>query len=780
MESNIDPTIGDSDLFNLHEKHNAVDSVDAHDNGGESKVGGVDESESNVMRLSEYVNGDDNGDTNGDIDSATTSAALKIMNMSNFDFQHDEMGNPYVEYSDDDKAAGGAVKLVQYNPGEKPKRLGRPRKHIVNKLTPPESTSSQNYNEAVLSKFRLDSQPVEGPGSRGGKQAPRPVPKGRITSDRAAKRKRQSSLPFEPEDSQKNDDDKPPAKKVPKKQVVLKLTLKQGQQAKKPIKKKPTKKVPGTKPLRALPTSRTTVFRVKNKVTRLLPGPLVGVFYDYYDENVMNLKAMAEDSPEAEIKNAEEYKLRIAAGYPKVKKAPYAGDILYIIAFLQKFRDVVRIYGIGPQTIEKGLSLPSETNGDDYDPNYISDEMSRLFKRLLTLVLNRKKEVVSHASAIGELKPMTHFLGLPKEWREDVVEEPVELEAPQSPVDPSVPEILLTKDSYYKEHTRVVYNPFYNPEFESGGLAGMPNPEDRLVLLRALVQWCLTSSDIIKNYITLLLQLQDLPGDRETIYGAITVMKGNKATEEAKKEAETRLSKRKSEEDAKYVDPTSDPLSHCLKIRLMEELVGDAGYKIGRFYLCRMADETNGGLTTMKRMNALFNDPTKKTPYVPSEFKLYVQDVHGMLVEGFTTDGLEFDGEGNEVKQESVTGEHWYEIAHNSESVGEFVQYLKAILGREKSPKKTIGATSKIYLPLTNLLNYLESILPLLIHQESIERTERNLRRRLIDYNDRKFDDFIDENDEANQHLEGGADDDYDDAEDMEPVEDDEDYEYED
>ena len=79
-----------------------------------------------------------------------------------------------------------------------------------------------------MSKFRLDSQPIEGPGSRGGKGG-RKSPKGRITSASIRKRTTQSTLNFKPlGDSNKramclslNNTDKTTMEKLTKKLMVL-------------------------------------------------------------------------------------------------------------------------------------------------------------------------------------------------------------------------------------------------------------------------------------------------------------------------------------------------------------------------------------------------------------------------------------------------------------------------------------------------------------------------------------------------------------------------------
>lgn len=830
MEDNIDPTISDVGLLGRHAKFGEIDTKDSNqiqnqidtnsnvepdgdffglnyvedlrpspkhgnnnnsNNNNNNNNNNITNNHNNVNNNinNHHLNVDKNGENNinsntsnndlgGNHEDAAT--AMNIMNLSNFDFEHESAESPFVEYSDDDKERGGAVKLVQYNHGEKTKRLGRPRKHITSKLTPPENHSSSNYNESIVSKFRLDSQPIEGPGSRGGRQGARPTPRGRVTSNGSRKRKHQSSLSFTGEKkSLDNNESKSENDSNTKKLLILKLTLQAPK--KEPKKKKQSLKLTtADKFKKSSGISRTTILRNKNKITRQLPGPLIGVYYDLYDENIMNRAKLDGDTENGPIEDEDDYKYRIAAGY-KVKKAPFASDILYIVSFLNKFREVIQFDGIGPQSLEKGLSLPLEIPSDDYDPTYISEEMSKLFKRILTLVLNRKKEVVSHASAIMELRPMSQYLGMPKEWREDHLNE--EDEELFSPVDPNSPEILLTRKSYYKYTSTVTYNPFRNNEFEANGLAGMPNPEDRLVLFRTLMQWCLTSSDAIKNYITQTVQAQDVPGDRETMYGARSILKGSKATEDAKKEAESKLAKRKSEEDTKYVDPTSNPLEHSLKLRLMEELVADCGYKVGRFYLCRMSNEANGGLTSLKKMESTWRDPSRMNTRPPSEFKLYVQDVHGMLQNALASYGVEFDDDSEEIVQD-YEGEYWYEVASNTSELANFSDYIGKILGHIKSPNhiKTINVTSKIYLPLVNLRKYIQSVLPLLTRQESVDNIEdRNMRRKQVDYSIRRpLIQFMDENEEVQYPPDTVGDDDYEEVDDLIPGDDDDDYEYED
>lgn len=128
-------------------------------------------------------------------------------------------------------------------------------------------------------------------------------------------------------------------------------------------------------------------------------------------------------------------------------------------------------------------------------------------------------------------------------------------------------------------------------------------------MLRTLVHWALSNSEIIKKEMTLNVQKQDMPGDKETYYAARSILYGFKNAQDTKTAAEAKLAKRKSEEEVRYIDPTSDPKAHTLNIRLNEQIAGDIGFGIGRFYLCRMADEYNGGLSSIKKMNTVWNGP---------------------------------------------------------------------------------------------------------------------------------------------------------------------------
>lgn len=729
----------------------------------------------------------------------------------------DTQKSPNVE---ENESKPSEVKLVSYDPDSKPPRLGRPRRNITNTLAPPESSSSKNYNEAVMSKFRLDSQPIEGPGSRGGKGG-RKSPKGRITSASIRKRTTQSTLNFEPlGDSNKramclslNKTDKNDHGKIDKEtdgsetkspRLILKLNLKKQTpstedgdtlRGQKPdllstlVKKSSTTATginTNKKAKHLQKASRTTVLNNKNKITRQLPGPLVGLYYDLYDENLVDKYFDAKHE-------------KIALGYP-VTKAPYANDIVFIISFLSKFKAIIPTDNIGPQNFEYGLSLPlledtsdyetanyvkrhQEKENDDYDLTFVSPEMQALFKKLLGLVLNRKKPVTSHMKAIQELKPQSVNFGLPKEWK---ILKPSDKNNQDNidqgpPVDPSNPEILLNKLPE-NDNWLIIFNPFYTQEFEVHGLAGIENPLDRLVMLRTLVHWALANSEAVKKEITASVQLQDIPGDKDTYYAARAILNGFKDAHDTKIAAETKLAKRKSEDEIRYIDPTSDPMAHPFKLRLNEQIAGDCGFGIGRFYLCRMADDYNGGLASVKKMSSIWSGPAGLSGPLASTFKLYVQDVHQMLTESLAASGVEFNEDGEEVAPaitETDESEYWYEVASNSIELQEFIHFLDSRLSLKEKAESPIPMASIIFRPVSQLRDYLSAILPLTEKQEELLQTKRSTRKRPIDYSDRhaaaKYGDVF----EGDEYLEANDNDDdnYMEVEGS-PVDEDEDEEY--
>lgn len=896
MDSNIDPSIAELDLFHVSSsleranKHNDDISGEEVDRREEDHV-----SIPNVFRLNEYVADHHQAAANNqhhEDNDSTAAAALNMIQFNNFDDNHVDSTNNVREghsigsqehfnhfsdvqmlhedthsYDIDQSQVSPVVKVVPYNPSEKTKRLGRPRKNLSNTLATPENSSSQNYNEAVVSKFRLDRLPLEGPGSRGGKLGARRSPRGRITSGSIKKRKQQALLGnMISVDANGNKTSmvtlktKPPSSKdlsdistnilndalketesiedvdeiIPSaiiQEKLKNLNNKLGeshttspkdptstnditQESLKASSRKVQDLLPQSKgsiptatiqkrnrpyrgSSRVTNTSRTTVCNNRHRSTRHLPGPLIGLYYDLYDDNILQAQQNIEATSE-----------KLALGFP-ILRSPYAKDISYIISYLNKFKEAIfgdKVINLGPQDIESGLSLPPVNGNDDMNDRYngrsaeapnadqsivISPIINKLFCRLLTLVLNRKKEVnpSSPSKAIAELKSMSSYLGLPKEWRDDsnvLDKKKMQVGKDLEPVDKNNVEIL--SDDYYTYNLPGAgANPFNNSsQFESVGLQGIQNPMDRLLMLRCLMQWSLSTSDIIKYLITQSLQNQDISGEKETTYAARCILKGFKNTEEVRKECEIKINKKHSgtlnevrespENDivAKYVDPTSDPLAHSMRLRLDELFVGDIGFNIGRFYLCRMADPDNGGLASMKKMTYTWNNVNEIASSLPSKFKLYVQDVHQMLTESLAEVGVEFDENGNEFENPPMNESiHWYEVASNAHELTEFVNFLALKLDLEDAsePISRLSKTSMIYKPVLNMYNYLVSSIPLIANQEKLDTDSRSSRNRSVDYKydyDANLDQDDDEDEIIIEHaeVEKADDDDYEEEED--------------
>lgn len=615
------------------------------------------------------------------------------------------------------------IHVVQYEPGEKSERLGRPRNNTG--IAADEEAAVDNLDNAMVSKFRFDGLPVDGPGSRGGTGEVKKEPRGVTT-----RKKKQASLMnfFKSEDDQLPEEVNSNNGLVDTDAVDLATQTPETGTSPSPAAAKPKKRKAPAKKIKKLLlvlkplTSRTTVINNRHKITRQRPGPILPLYYDLYDENTI----LAADNAAA----AEE---KIALGFKAVPK-PYIADLMYVMQFLNKFRDVIYLYNIGPQDIEEGLGLIQLEVGD-----LVLPLMELVFCQLLTLVLNRKKPVQtnSQGKAIAELKAQALTLGLPKEWRDDsnlLVPETSKITL--EPVDPNQPEHVLDKVTYYQSPA-ILPNPFdRSSTFENQGLRGL-EPLERIVVLRVLIQWLFIASNAVKEYVSASIQAQDLVGEKDTYYGPRAILRGFKNTEEVKKETETKIKKRKGSLDdpeLRYVDPTSDPLAHTMRLRLDEFVCGDVGFHVGRFYFVRMADEKSGGLASIDQMSYAWLAQSTEISVPPSQFKLYVQDVHAMLEDLLTEYGVQFDERGNEVKQPPPANQpHWYEVAA---SVGELEAFANHIESR-MTDVDPISASLLIHKPLLNLYNFLISILPLLKKQEeSLRLGKGRTRKRGLNYND--------------------------------------------
>lgn len=515
-------------------------------------------------------------------------------------------------------------------------------------------------------------------------------------------------------------------------------------------------------------TSRTSIIRDKSKITRSYPGPLTPINFDLYDENIFEL-------PE----NHSADKEPIALGF-QVKPAPHLYDIMFILAFLMKFSQFAYVGHIGPQDIETGLCLNGEGS--------VSPLMDDLFCKLLTLVLNRRKPIVPSGmkNGISELKSQYIALGLPSEWRDDSSTRKmhsVPIDAKSEWVDPSKPP-SAQEDNYEYAAPHEEQNPFLEPTFEAQGLAGISDPKNRLIMLRCLVLWSLTSCNAIKSYITELVNDQDIAGDRDTCYASRPILRGFDHTIELRKDIERKFPKKSKssalskntpepENGTRYIDPTSDPYSYPMFLRFNEFLVGDCGFHIGRFYLVRMADANGGGISGIDKMRQVARDPSGIKLSVPSSFKLYVEDVHGVLKNSLHRLAPEFN-EGQEIEKDEKydDSKHFYEVASNSVELYQFVRHLELKLGVSQSEGISIlSMNCMAYKPVLYMYQYLSLIVPLLENFETISQRNgasgpRSSRKRNVNYNLTRASSIDTNYDDENIHeREADGDDSYDEAE---------------
>lgn len=644
--------------------------------------------------------------------------------------------NPAVNNAEDKKD----IQLVEYDHEGKTQRLGRPRNHGLSHIKSGEKDSSKNEVESKYMRYRLNDNPVEGPGSRGGKIDNR-VKKGTITGEKLKKmkdEKKQAQLVFGKNGLSLNKSETPesgdqPSDTTEGEPKQKKIKVSQSPTSPKleilEFKSKSTKPIDPIEPTFDGSASRTTVTSNKSKISRQFPGPLVPLTYDLYDDTLIAKEKI--DEP-------------LALGY-ETKKIYYGEDLIFLMSYLLRFQDIIGLGYIGPQDIEEGIGLVRENENEEEVPP-VSDKMNELFSRLVTLVLNRKTEVNPkyQGKAVSELKAVFTNLGIPKEWRD--MNEPYEKfqldKELFDPVDINYPEILI--EEYYKPRLLQHYVTPFNDKlgFEKIGFPGISDPNDRLIILSSLATWTLTSSNEIKSYFTDLVQKQDIPGDKETFYASRSVLNGFKHSETLTRETNDKIAKKNYKEDnemvAKYVEPISNPLEHGLKFRVEEMVIGDLGFKIGRFYLLKMADEKSGKLSSTKKMQNAWNRDYKNIN--SSRFKLYVQDVHSMLSEQFKDEGVEFDSQGNEVIHEKPEGinSFIYEVASNCKELESFINHLS-----NKISKTEID--SIIYKPMRNLLEILSNNLPLLhIQEENFANSnpklpDRNLKKKKVDYDMSKY-----------------------------------------
>ncbi|CAM9021175.1 unnamed protein product [Wickerhamomyces anomalus] len=632
------------------------------------------------------------------------------------------------------------VSIVVVNPAsnEGTRRLGRPRKNIPKQTNSPANSSTQNLDKSLLSRFRFDSLPVIGPGSRGG-------------------RKKKNGIITKPVvDEVKN--------QTPKSQPKIILEDYYSLKAKGRSTAKDTNNA-FTKLGLAPQTNKPQPVIKKRKDT---PGAIVGAYYDIYE-------------PELVDRNHNDQDMNlIALGY-EVTPAPYAKDIMTILEFTNKFKSIFsEFHNLGPQDFEEGLKLrPStaypldnakqstkEKLYDDGDEGDVSQLMNNLLYQLLTLVLNRKRPIDQNGltRALEDLNKLVLSFGLPSEWRDDsqIFNNPkptIVQEQEDEPVDPENTEILDSTHYQFDTTKPLAHTPLDNENFEIDGLIAL-EPKDRLIFLRSLVQWCLSNSDIIKQELASQLSRQESSGEKETYYISRFIKDGSKGIETALQEKSV-IKKKKQKIEGKEsrtpepkepssetlnTNPTVNPLDHHMSFRLLDFYAGDGGIN-GRFYLCRSANSKTGGLASYQEITSILEDSKSihdlLTNEQPSRFKLYVQDVTTMLSEVYKLE-----------RSDEELLDPWYEIAGNTEELNDFLQYLSEKLKTNRSKQ------------LNNLYNYLNALLPILVKYETLQkdyRPTRSSRKReqVTNYreNDKKLKQMLAEEGDEDEFLNNDSED---------------------
>ncbi|ODV72706.1 uncharacterized protein CYBJADRAFT_168251 [Cyberlindnera jadinii NRRL Y-1542] len=659
-----------------------------------------------------------------------------------------------------------SIVVVDPSAQEGGSRLGRPRKHQVNASPSSEQSSSKNYEESMVSRFRVDSKPITGPGSRGGRKIkPKPsVEKNGYKQPVFAKQGGKLILAKRPESHQQlppivpkvklaikdvKSSNKDKADGIETSPIVLedvdslkakgrstasdkKLLQSQIVPRKQllPIAAKPeshkdskalSEKILLLKTIPKAKEKSSSKLKSRTKKKRDIPGPITGVSYDIYDPEMLK---------DDEGLSHEQF---IALGY-EVKPSDYAKDIITILSFINKFKKFFKFANLGPQDIEEGLNLPpslpyslSNVNQKTVESptsnskDEISYSMNQLFFKLLYLVLNKKKAVnASNVSKIlAELKENCLMFGLPSEWRDDegvftevMVDDSLKDDENEEPLDPEHPEALDTMQYHFGLTKPLEFTPLDEENFETDGLMAL-QPLDRLILLRSLVQWCTSYSDSIRSEISKQLARQDSSGDKETYYIPRYIKQGEKGIEDANANLKLHPRKKikKTNDDENTLDPYTDasanPLDHHMSFRIMDFYAGDGGLS-GRYFLCRSCDPETGGLASLDDMKKVINSQASVTDMLglpqPSRFKLYVQDVTSMI--------KSVTNEVN-VRDQTQTVDPWYEVASNVSELRQFINFLESKLATADSK---LVETKR----LKDMVYYLTNIVPVLEKFETI------------------------------------------------------------
>ncbi|EDO14588.1 hypothetical protein Kpol_295p4 [Vanderwaltozyma polyspora DSM 70294] len=489
----------------------------------------------------------------------------------------------------------------------------------------------------------------------------------------------------------------------------------------------------------------------------------------------------------------------------KSKLIPYAGDIIKVMSFINKFHFVfsTELINISFQEFEIGLNLYPE----EYDENTLTDEkpalyennlppkdiiiaqdkMNLLFLTMLKLLflplktdnqphlhrpyasMNNIRSKEAFVKLVRSLRYSVFGWGLPKEWRinnatinsesyknqenMDDSEEEIKPELANSSSTPSLLDNSEKSSDNAQNEEELQYGmqileniPVFNPQLAKIGILGL-EPRERIILLRAMVDWCTAHSPKIHNEIYRLTHFKKEPAfgvptqhaSRFLIDGVeLTYLqfeklcslfikryerkhkrKGQKGQLDAakKEELERKMIVLKEIQDILKVCPKEEkqktsvslynkwieifegdindnPLSspfedELYKIRESEFFVGRMP-SVGDFYVPIMSTyfDRNSPLSLYKdirNLNKLFKRFSKDNTETNSLLK-HMKESNSKDFRLFFYDTY---GVVNDLINNSTSDKtYWYEIANNSETLKNFIQTLEKQISGYKSDVK--------------------------------------------------------------------------------------------
>lgn len=236
---------------------------------------------------------------------------------------------------------------------------------------------------------------------------------------------------------------------------------------------------------------------------------------------------------------------------PNMKPIKYAGDVMKLMSFINKFHLFFdpELLNLSFQDFEVGLDLyPGSATGtasgihdsktqrtlyyQDIIPvkNVVAaqDRMNLLFFTLLKLTFSTSKSTEVQTKAqpqatmsqlktskkqfstlVRQLRDNARSWGYPREWKDNSLTNE-ELATPTSrlfdyddkgaPVDPKNPEILTTNIYTWprRDPVAIENDPLQNTELDKRGILAL-DPDDRIICLRALTDWCGAQSPKIRT-----------------------------------------------------------------------------------------------------------------------------------------------------------------------------------------------------------------------------------------------------------------------------------------